>query len=241
MSPSSPSFSTASNQPPSIAFPKRTHTCGALRLEHESSSVVLNGWVESLRTHGGLTFLDLRDRYGITQVVLDPAGSFSSDPKALRAEFVVAVKGKVRARPDGMRNPKLSTGDIEVLAEDISILNEARVPPFEISRADTEPGEEVRLRYRYLDLRRRAMQKNLLCRSAIVRTMREFLNSEGFLDLETPPSDEKHAGGSPRLPRAGQKPRRKVFRAAPVASALQTAFHDLGVRPLLPDREVPAR
>ncbi|HZN58579.1 MAG TPA: aspartate--tRNA ligase [Planctomycetota bacterium] len=186
MSPSSPSFSTASNQPPSIAFPKRTHTCGALRLEHESSSVVLNGWVESLRTHGGLTFLDLRDRYGITQVVLDPAGSFSSDPKALRAEFVVAVKGKVRARPDGMRNPKLSTGDIEVLAEDISILNEARVPPFEISRADTEPGEEVRLRYRYLDLRRRAMQKNLLCRSAIVRTMREFLNSEGFLDLETP-------------------------------------------------------
>ena len=91
-------------------FPKRTHTCGALRLSDKSSSITLNGWVQSLRDHGGLRFLDLRDRYGTTQVVLDPSASYSSDQKALRPEFVVAVKGKVRPRPEGMRNPKLATG-----------------------------------------------------------------------------------------------------------------------------------
>jgi len=170
----------------SASFLKRTHTCGALRISDQGATVVLNGWVESLRTHGGLTFLDLRDRYGITQVVLDPKARYSSDQSALRAEFVVAIQGKVRARPEGMRNAKLSTGDIEVEALELVVLNESRVPPFEISRTDAEPGEEVRLKYRYLDLRRRAMQHNLLTRSAIVRTMRDVLNAEGFLDLETP-------------------------------------------------------
>jgi aspartyl-tRNA synthetase len=180
MSPPKPSSA------PSASFPKRTHTCGALRLSDQGRAVILNGWVESIRDHGGLRFLDLRDRYGITQVVLDPAARYSSDQGVLRAEFVVAVKGSVRPRPSGMTNAKLETGDVEIAVEDLVILNESRVPPFEIAATDAEPGEEVRLKYRYLDLRRRAMQRNLLTRSAIVRTMREVLNAEGFLDLETP-------------------------------------------------------
>jgi len=167
-------------------FPKRTHTCAALRLAAEGSSVVLNGWVESLRDHGGLTFLDLRDGYGITQVVLDTGASYTDDQNSLRSEFVVAVKGTVRARPEAMRNPKRETGDIEIAAEDVIILNESLVPPFEISESGAEPGEEIRLKYRYLDLRRRPMQSNLRRRAAVVRTLRDFLDGEEFLDLETP-------------------------------------------------------
>ncbi len=170
----------------SVSFPKRTHNCGAIRLQDQGATVVLNGWVESLRAHGGLTFLDLRDRYGITQVVLDPGSKYSDDVTILRAEFVVAVTGKVRSRPEGMRNAKIATGECEVEALDLKILNESRVPPFEISRTDAEPNEEIRLKYRYLDLRRREMQHNLLTRSAIVRILRDYLNAEGFLDLETP-------------------------------------------------------
>lgn len=167
-------------------FLKRTHTCGALRLSDAGDSVVLNGWVESLRDHGGLRFLDLRDGYGITQVVLDPEKSYTDDQNLLRSEFVVAIKGTVRARPESMRNTKRKTGDVELAAEDVVILNESLVPPFEISESGAEPGEEIRLKYRYLDLRRRPMQANLRQRAAVVRTIREFLDGEEFLDLETP-------------------------------------------------------
>jgi aspartyl-tRNA synthetase len=128
----------------------------------------------------------LRDRYGITQVVLDPEIQYAVDQKSLRPEFVVAVEGKVRRRPEGMKNPKLSTGEIEVSATEVVVLNESKVPPFEISETDTEPGEDIRLKYRYLDLRRRAMQRNLVCRAAVVREIRNLLDAEGFLDLETP-------------------------------------------------------
>src|SRR5687767_5585024 len=108
---------------PSSEFPKRTHLNGALRAGDAGKKVVLNGWVESVRDHGGLRFLDLRDRYGITQVVLDPSRTYSSDQEKLRSEFVVAVRGEVRARPEGMRNPKLATGEIEVAADDVIVLN----------------------------------------------------------------------------------------------------------------------
>src|SRR2546426_1001595 len=168
------------------SFPKRTHTCGDLRLSDAGRSVTLNGWVQSLRDHGGLRFLDLRDRYGTTQVVLDPSASYSSDQKAVRPEFVVAIRGEARPRPEGMRNPRLGTGDIEVEAKDLFILNECKVTPFEIAATDAEPGEEIRLKYRYLDLRRRAMQKNLLCRAEVVQALRDQLQNEGFLELETP-------------------------------------------------------
>ena len=167
-------------------LPKRTHTCGALRREDLGSQATLNGWVESIRDHGGLRFVDLRDRYGITQVVLDPASDYTDDQHSLRSEFVVAVSGAVRARPDGMRNEKLATGDIELEVGDLVILNRSEVPPFEVSPTDVEPGEEIRLKYRYLDLRRRRMQGNLLKRAQISQLLREFLTAEDFVDLETP-------------------------------------------------------
>jgi aspartyl-tRNA synthetase len=171
---------------PSPSFPKRTAHAGALRLQDEGRHVVLNGWVESIRDHGGLRFVDLRDRHGSVQVVFDPRGRYASELEKLRPECVVAVGGAVRARPEGMRNPKLGTGDVEVAAADLTILNESRPPPFPIAEGEAEPGEEVRLKYRYLDLRRRKMQRNLIVRSSVVKTMRDFLHAEGFLDLETP-------------------------------------------------------
>src|SRR5262245_17394639 len=115
----------SSPTPSSTRFPKRTHTCGALRKTDAGSTVVLNGWVESVRDHGGLRFLDLRDRYGLTQVVLDASAAYAASAGALRAEFVIAVRGKVRPRPAGMTNPKLETGEIEVEASDVQILNES--------------------------------------------------------------------------------------------------------------------
>lgn len=174
------------SKPPVSDFPKRTHTCGELRAEDEGREVSLNGWVESLRDHGGLRFLDVRDRYGITQVVLDPSRAYSSDQKRLRPEFCVAVTGTVRRRPPGTENRERATGEIEIAASDLAILNESRVPPFEISGAGAEPGEDVRLKYRYLDLRRKRMQRNILARVQAVRTIRETLEREGFLELETP-------------------------------------------------------
>ena len=167
-------------------FPKRTSTCGDLRLSDDGKDVVLNGWVENLRDHGGLRFVDFRDRYGMTQVVLDPKAKYTGEQSTLRSQFVVAVKGTVRARPEGMRNPKLPTGDIEVQANDLVILNPSDVPPFEIATTDSEPGEEVRLKYRYLDLRRQAMQERIIRRAEVTRSIRSFLDGERFLDLETP-------------------------------------------------------
>ncbi len=167
-------------------FTKRTHTCGDLRRDHVGTEVVLNGWVESVRDHGGLRFLDLRDRYGLTQVVLDPAAAYSTEQKALRSEFVVGVTGRVRERPSGMRNPKMLTGDVEVETTDLVLINPSEVPPFEISATDAEPGEEIRLKYRYLDLRRRAMQERMVTRAQISRVLREYLHERSFLDLETP-------------------------------------------------------
>ena len=181
--------SPAAGEPPlsrPADFPKRTHVNGALRLGDAGKKVILNGWVESVRDHGGLRFLDLRDRYGITQVVLDPSRAYSSDQEKLRSEFVVAVEGEVRARPDGMRNPKIATGEIEVAAHDLITLNESRALPFEVSDPDAEPGEEIRLEYRYLDLRRKAMQRNLATRAAVAHSIRDYLDARGFLDLETP-------------------------------------------------------
>ena len=167
-------------------FPRRTHTCGALRIEDADSVVTLNGWIESIRDHGGLRFLDLRDRYGRTQVVLDPEANYEADQKSLRNEFVIAATGTVRARPDGMRNPKLPTGDVELAVTALEILNQCDVPPFEVAESKEEPGEELRLRYRYLDLRRRRVQESFLFRSRVTRLIREFLDGEEFLDIETP-------------------------------------------------------
>ncbi len=165
----------------------RTHTCGELRAEHEGQETTLAGWVHRRRDHGGLIFIDLRDRWGLTQVVFDPAISAEMHQEAhkLRNEYVVKVTGRVRRRPEGQENPKLATGDIEVEAHQLTILNPAKTPPFDINK-ETPVDEALRLRYRYLDLRRERMQKNLLLRHNVVRHIRNFLSDEGFIEIETP-------------------------------------------------------
>jgi aspartyl-tRNA synthetase len=166
---------------------KRTHTCGDLTKKEIKKGVILTGWMQSTRDHGGIIFIDLRDRYGITQVVFDPNHSKNSHREAekLRREDVVWIKGKVRARGKGLENSKLKTGEIEVLADEIDILNRAETPPIEIDdRADL--NEDIRLKYRYLDLRRPRMQHNIITRHQAVKTVRDYFDGLGFLEIETP-------------------------------------------------------
>ncbi len=165
----------------------RTHTCGQLRAEDNGQQVSLAGWVHRRRDHGGLIFIDLRDRWGLTQIVFDPSTSaqMHDAAHALRNEYVIQVTGRVRHRPAGQENPKLDTGDIEVEGQSLIILNEAKTPPFDINK-DSTVDEALRLRYRYLDLRRERMQRNLMLRHNVVMHIRNFLANEGFIEVETP-------------------------------------------------------
>ncbi|BAJ63299.1 MULTISPECIES: aspartate--tRNA ligase [Anaerolinea] len=163
----------------------RTHTCGELRPAHIGQTVTLAGWVHRQRDHGGITFIDLRDRYGIVQIVANP-----SDPKvaviqSARAEWVLQVKGVVRHRPEGAENPNLPTGDIEVEVQECEVLNPAKPLPFLVNK-DEEVDESVRLKYRYLDLRRERMQRNLILRHKVVKFIRDYLDQQGFIEVETP-------------------------------------------------------
>jgi aspartyl-tRNA synthetase len=168
---------------------ERTHSCGQLRLDNKSESVVLMGWVAKKRDFGPLTFIDLRDRDGVTQVVLneETANAAHAKAKNVRGEYVIAVKGNALER-EGTKNPKLATGEIEVHADDILILNEAKVPPFQLEVAGSEnlADESTRLKYRYLDLRRPEMQRNIRTRAQVVRRIREFMDGAGFTEIETP-------------------------------------------------------
>ena len=166
---------------------QRTHQCGELRINQDDQSVVLMGWVNRRRDHGNLIFLDLRDRTGITQVVLDKEASPAAHAKAeaARSEFVVAVKGKVRLRGEGLANPNMATGLIEIVAHELLLLNDAKTPPFPIAD-DAVTNEEVRLKYRYLDLRRPQMQHNFALRHRVAQAIRTYLSDHGFLEIETP-------------------------------------------------------
>ena len=156
----------------SMAGLKRTHLCGKLSLQNLDEEVVLMGWVHRRRDHGRLIFIDLRDRYGIVQIVFNPdlAGQAFSKAEEVRNEYVLAVKGKVTARPSGTINPNLTTGEIEIYATDLKILNKAKTPPFYISD-DVEVDETIRLKYRYLDLRRTEMQKSLIL---LLKPLRQY-------------------------------------------------------------------
>ncbi len=168
---------------------ERSHTCGELRESHVGEKVVLMGWVARKRDFGVLTFIDLRDREGVTQVVFseEDAGDAHVKAKNLRGEFVIAVKGKVMMR-EGTHNPKLATGDIEVHADEILILNDANVPPFQLEVAGSEnlADESTRLKYRYLDLRRPQLQQNIRMRAKTVAVIREYFDARGFIEIETP-------------------------------------------------------
>jgi len=166
---------------------KRTHYCGDLNASHVGEEVILMGWAHRRRDHGGVIFIDLRDREGLVQVVFNPEISAGCHNEAgrIRAEFVLAVKGLVRKRPEGMENPDLKTGAIEVMANDLEILNESKTPPFVLD-GTAEISENVRLKYRYLDLRRAEIQKNLILRSRVAAATREYFCREGFIEVETP-------------------------------------------------------
>ncbi|MBI1737336.1 MAG: aspartate--tRNA ligase [Candidatus Rokubacteria bacterium] len=166
---------------------KRSHGCGELRAEHTGRTVTLMGWAHRRRDHGGLIFIDLRDRTGLAQCVLDPAtsGAAHTRAQAVRNEFVLAIVGEVARRPAGTENPKLPTGEIELHVRDLKVLNESRPLPFQIDD-DTEVDELLRLQYRYLDLRRPSIYRNFAIRDHICRAVRDYLHGEGFLEVETP-------------------------------------------------------
>ncbi len=163
----------------------RTHTNGELSTADVKKEVVLTGWVHTRRDHGGVIFIDLRDRYGITQIVFNPDSKAFKEADKLRREDVLRVKGVVRERPKGMENPNISTGKIEVLVSDLEILNKSEVPPIEVDDRIVA-GEEQRLKFRYLDLRRPIMQRNLIVRHKAAQAARAALNEMGFLEIETP-------------------------------------------------------
>jgi aspartyl-tRNA synthetase len=172
----------------SLAGLKRTHSCGVLRARDEGAEVVLMGWVQRRRDHGGLVFVDLRDREGLTQVVFNPEINPDIHTKAgvLRDEFVLAVRGLVNLRPPEMVNPQLDTGEIEVIVEELRILNSSRTPPFELEDFRVDISEALRLRYRYLDLRRPSIMRPILFRHRAAQVARRYLNEQGFVEVETP-------------------------------------------------------
>ena len=165
----------------------RTNYCGEVTESLIDQEVTVTGWVHRRRDHGGVIFIDLRDREGLLQVVYDPdiEDAFAT-AESVRNEYVLQVKGLVRYRPEGTKNDKLATGQVEVLGKELTILNAAETPPFMLDVADNEVAEDIRLKYRYIDLRREPMQKRLKMRSDIVRTLRNFLDDNGFMDIETP-------------------------------------------------------
>ena len=164
----------------------RTHTCGELNIKDVDKEVTLCGWVATRRDHGKIIFIDIRDRYGLTQVVFLPkdSGAAYKSAQDLRSEFVIKIRGKVGKRPQGTVNPKLPTGEIEVLALELEILNPSLTPPFEIEES-LEVSEEMRLRYRYLDLRRRNVFNNFGLRHRLYQIIRSFLSPRDFMECET--------------------------------------------------------
>ena len=163
----------------------RSHTCGELRAANINQTVTLAGWVQKVRNLGAMAFIDLRDRYGITQIVVEEGSNEQTKAAAARLgrEFVIQVTGRVIERSS--KNPKMDTGDIEVVAESINILTEAVTPPFTIEE-NSDGGDDLRMKYRYLDLRRPPLQRNMILRHKMAQEIRRFLDSEGFLEIETP-------------------------------------------------------
>ncbi|MAG60234.1 aspartate--tRNA ligase [archaeon] len=165
----------------------RTHNCGELRGKDARKHSTLAGWVQTRRDHGGVIFIDLRDRWGLTQIVFDPSHNKKTHKQAenLRREDVITATGSIKERKSGMKNKNLPTGEIEVFIDELNIINKAETPPIEVDDRK-EASEEIRLKYRYLDLRRPSMQKKLILRHKVVTALREFLNGEDFLEIETP-------------------------------------------------------
>ncbi|HPI37238.1 MAG TPA: aspartate--tRNA ligase [Ignavibacteriaceae bacterium] len=170
-----------------MQFNTRTHTCGELREQNIGEKVVLNGWVDARRDLGGVIFIEMRDRYGITQVVFEPGYNPDAHQlgKDLRSEYVISVEGTVRKRPEGTENSSLPTGYVDVMVDKLVILNESKTPPFQIAD-NIDVNEDLRLKYRYLDLRRKSVQKNLLLRHKMYQLVRRYFDENNFVEIETP-------------------------------------------------------
>jgi aspartyl-tRNA synthetase len=166
----------------------RTHTCGELRASHAGQTVTLSGWVNRRRDHGGVAFFDLRDRSGTIQITINPdlPKEVLDQVANVRFEWVLQIEGLVQKRPDGMANPKMETGEIEIIAQNVTILNPAKTLPFMVSTDADLPDENTRLKYRYLDLRRERLTKNMVLRHKVIKFMRDYLDKQGFIEIETP-------------------------------------------------------
>lgn len=170
-----------------MKFNRRTHTCGELKEENIGQQVVLNGWVDTRRDLGGVIFIDIRDRHGITQIVFEPSFNETAHEigKDLRSEFVISIEGKVRRRPEGTENSGITTGYVDVMVERVVVLNKSLTPPFQI-KDGVEVNEDVRLKYRYLDLRRKEMQDNMILRHKMYQSVRKYFDANSFVEIETP-------------------------------------------------------
>ena len=221
---------------------KRTHTCGQLRHGDVGQEVRLCGWVRSYRDHGGVVFIDLRDREGVTQVVFDlpdkndaHATEMYEQARALRNEWVISVGGKVRPRGEGRVNPKLPTGDVEVVGTSLAVLNKSDTVPFSPDEY-ANVSEDTRLQYRYIDIRRPEMTRSLMMRAAICRAMRDVLNTDGFIEVETPFLTKSTPEGA-RDFLVPSRLQQGAFYALPQSPQLfKTDINGLGPGQVFPDR-----
>jgi len=213
----------------------RTHKCGELNTQQLGETVSICGWVHRRRDHGGVIFIDLRDRAGLVQVVIDPdmADTFAT-AESVRSEYVLQITGLVRHRPEGTVNANMHSGAIEILAKDIVVLNESETPPFPVE-SEIEVNEELRLRYRYIDLRRTVMQEKMKVRRDVTRVLRNFLDDNEFFEIETPYLT-KATRRRARLHRAEPHPRELIFRAAAIAAIVQADVDGGGHGSLLSSR-----
>ncbi len=220
----------------SVSYPH----CGALRPDQIGSTVRLSGWCHRIRDHGGVLFIDLRDHYGLTQVVADPDSPAFKTAEKLRSEWVVRVDGLVRRRPGSTENPDLPTGAVEVFATEIEVLGPAGELPMPVF-GDQEYPEDIRLKYRFLDLRRERLHRNIMKRGAIIDSLRRRMKEQGFFEFQTPILTASSPEGARDFLVPSRHPSRQVLRAAAGAAAVQAAHHGVGLRPLFPDRAVLSR
>ncbi len=215
----------------------RTHTCGELRLTDVGKTVTLAGWVQRTRDLGGMTFVDLRDRYGITQLTFntDSDAALRDTARSLGREYVVQVTGTVMERQS--KNANMPTGEVEIFATELKVMNSAKTPPFTIEE-ETDGGDELRMKYRYLDLRRASVRKNFELRHRMAIEVRNYLSAQQFLEVETPVSDQEHAGRRPRFRGAQPHEPRRVLRPAAKPADLQATADGGRHGPLFPDREM---
>ena len=208
----------------------RTHTCGQLRIENAGESVCLSGWVQKVRKLGAMTFVDLRDRYGITQLVVEESApeEIKNNVAKLGREYVIQVRGTVIERAS--KNNKIPTGDIEISLNELTVLSESEIPPFTIED-QTDGGDELRMKYRYLDLRRPIVRKNIELRHRMAQLVRNYLSNLNF-------TGKKYAGGGTRLRGTFPHEPRSILRLAAEPADTETTVDGVRLRPLFPDREM---